>query len=96
MYRTRQGYHRLFIDVHRKSFSHIVGVFIHVARVILEDRPVHGVAQLVVEGDGDGVAHTDKQINKVTILRVRELLQSVHQFVGQTYKRGVRWSPLGR
>ena len=83
MYRTRQRYHRLFIDVHRESFSHIVGVFIHVARVILEDRPVHGVAELVVEGDGDGVADTNKQINKITILRVGQLFQSLHQFVGQ-------------
>ena len=68
MYRTWKWYHRLFINVHSECFPHIIGILIHIPRVVLQHRPVHRVAKLLVEGDSDGVAHPDKQINKVTVL----------------------------
>ena len=65
---TWQRYHRLFVNIHRQSFSHIIGILVHISRLVLQHSSVDSVAKLLVEGDGDGVAHSNKQINKITVL----------------------------
>ena len=64
---------------------HVVGVLIIVPAVVLEHGAVHGVPQLVIEVDGDLVAHADEQVHEVTVLAVGDLIQTLHQLVGQAW-----------
>ena len=66
-------------------------IFVIVSTVILKNGPVDSVAKLVVEVDGDLVAHPDEEVDEVAVLAVRDLLKSFHQAVGKT-KSAVLWT----
>merc|ERR1719150_231266 len=82
--------HTFLLHIHGQRFPHVVCVFVIVSTVILKNGPVDSVAKLVVEVDGDLVAHPDEEVDKVAVLAVRDLLKSFHQAIGKT-KSAVLW-----
>jgi hypothetical protein len=76
-YRDPLRNHRLLLYISLESLPHIVGVFI--PRVILQNRPIHDVAELVVHFDSDSVADSHEEIDKEAAFLLTDVFQELHE-----------------
>ena len=53
-----------FVRVPRQRLPHVVGIFVLVPAVILQDFPVDGVTEIFVHRDCNGIGHPNKKIDK--------------------------------
>lgn len=60
-----QRYDRLLFQISRARLTHIIRIFVRVARVILEDGSIDNVAELFVHVDCDAIAHPHKQVHEI-------------------------------
>ena len=64
--RIRKRYDRLFHLVSGERLPHVVGVFVVLSTVVLQDGAVNDVAKLLVEVDSHLVAHLTSETDNIT------------------------------